>query len=163
MLVFFTNSSLMDFQVRYLTLFLLFSVLDGKSSQEYPVKAGVPQGSILGPTLFLLYINDLPDDIVCDISIYADDTTLCSKYDQASDLWQQLELPSELESDLQDTVDWGKKYLVNFNAGKTQLVLFDLSNNTGSIDVKIDGSVLEEKPSFKMNMHYCRSFACYFA
>ena len=75
-------------------------VLDGKSSQEYPVNAGVPQSSILGPTLFLLYINDLPDDVVCDIVIYADDTTLCSKCNRASDLWQQLELASELESDL---------------------------------------------------------------
>ena len=93
-------------------------VLDGKSSQEYLVNRRVPQGSILGPTFFLLYINDLPDDVICNIAIYADDTTLYSKCDQASDLWQQLELASELESDLQDTVDWSKKWLVDFNAGK---------------------------------------------
>ena len=125
-------------------------VLDGKSSQEYLVNTGVPQGSILGPTLFLLYINDLPDDVICDIAIYADGTTLYSKCDWASDLWQQLELASELESDLRDTVDWGKKWLVDFNARKTQLVSFDRSNNNGSIEVKMDGSVLEEKSSFKM-------------
>ena len=75
----------------------------------------------------------------------SDDTTLYSKCDRASDLWQQLELASELESDLRDTVDWGKKWLVAFNAGKTQLVSFDRSNNNGSIDVKMDGSILEEK------------------
>ena len=75
-------------------------VLDGKSSQEYLVNVGVHQSSILGPTLFLLYINDLPDDAICDIATYADDTTFYSKCDQASDLWQQLELVSELESDL---------------------------------------------------------------
>ena len=122
-------------------------VLDRKSSQEYPVNAGVPQDSILGLTLFLLYINDLRDDVICDIAIYADDTTLYSKYDRASDLWQQLELASELESDLRDTVDWAKKWLVDFNA---QLVSFDWSNNNGSIDVKMDGSDLGEKSSFKM-------------
>ena len=75
-------------------------VLDGKSSQEHLVNTGVPQWSILGPTLFLLYINDLPDDVICNIAIYADDTTLYSNCDQESDLWQQLELASELESDL---------------------------------------------------------------
>ena len=125
-------------------------VLDGESSQEYPVNVGVHQGSILGPTLFLLYINDLPDDIICDIAIYADDTTLYSKCDWTSDLWKQLEMASELESDLRDTVDWGKKWLVDFNAGKTQLVSFDRSNNNGSIDMKMWGSILEEKSSFKM-------------
>ena len=53
-------------------------VLDGKSSQEYPVDAEIPLGSILSFTLFLLYIIDLPDDVICNIAIYADDTTLCS-------------------------------------------------------------------------------------
>ena len=59
-------------------------------------------------------------------------------------------MASELESDLRDTVDWGKKWLVDFNAEKTELVLFDRSNITGAIDVKMDGSVLEEKSSFKI-------------
>ena len=75
-------------------------ILDGKSSQEYSVNAGVPQGFILGPTFFRLYINDLPDDADYNIATYADDTTLYCKCDQASDLWQQLALASEVESDL---------------------------------------------------------------
>ena len=83
----------------------LRAVLDRKPLLEYLINAGVPQGSIVGPTLFLLYINDLPDVLICNIAIYADDATLCSKCDQASDLWQQLELVPELESDLRDTVD----------------------------------------------------------
>ena len=71
-------------------------------------------------------------------------------YSQKAKPYYQLELASELESDLRDTVDWGRKWLVDFNAGKTQLVSFDRSNNTGAIDVKMDGSVLEGKSSFKM-------------
>ena len=59
-------------------------------------------------------------------------------------------MASELESDLQDTMDWGRKWLVDFNAGKTQLVSFDRSKSTGAIDVKMDGSVLEEKTSLKI-------------
>ena len=74
-------------------------VLDGKSSQENPVDAGFPQGSILGPTLFLLYINVFLDDVICHIAIYAHDNTLYFKSDQGSDLWQQLELAFKLESE----------------------------------------------------------------
>ena len=70
-------------------------VLGGKSSHKYPVNAGNLQGCILGPTLFLGYLNDLPD-VIYSIAIYADDATFYSKCDQASDLWQQLELASEL-------------------------------------------------------------------
>ena len=60
---------------------------------------------------------------------YADDTTLYCNCDQVSDLWQQLELVSELESDLQDTVNLGNMWLVDFNIGKTQQVSFGQSNN----------------------------------
>ena len=113
------SGQIFDLISSFLSNRLLRVVPDGKSPKEYSVNAGVPQGFIFGPTLFLLCINDLPNDVICDIFIYADDTTLNSKCDQASNLWQQLELASELEYDLRDTVDWGKKWLVNFNAGKT--------------------------------------------
>ena len=56
----------------------LWVVLDGKSSQEDPVNPGVSQGHILAPTILLLCINDLPEDVICNIAVYADDTTLYS-------------------------------------------------------------------------------------
>ena len=82
-------------------------VLDGNSSQEYPVNARVPQGSILP------YISDLPDDAICNIAIYADNTTLYSKCGQTSDLWQQLELASELESDIREWTGVGSDLLIS--------------------------------------------------
>ena len=57
---------------------------------------------------------------------------------------------TRIESDLPETVDWSRKWLVDFNARKTQLVSFNWSKNTGAIDVKMDGSVLEENTFFKM-------------
>ena len=91
MLVYFTNFNGISSQIfglisSFLSNRRLRVVLDGNSSQEYPVNAGVPQGSIFGPTLFLLYINDLPDNVICNIAIRADDTSLYSNCDQASDL-----------------------------------------------------------------------------
>ena len=151
----------MEFQVRYLALFLLFSVID---NFEWFWMEGLDKNIQLmweflkAPFLVLhfSYINDLPYDVIYTIAIYADDTILYSQCDRASDLWQQHELASELESDLRGTVDWGKKCLIDLNAGKTQLVLFDRSNNDRSIDVKMGESVLEEKLSFKMlGLNFC--------
>ena len=93
-------------------------VLDWKSSQQYPVDVDDPQASIFGPKVFLLYINDLPDKGISNIATCADDTSFYSKRDQLS-WWQKLQLASELEYDLCDTVDWGRKLLVDFNAEKS--------------------------------------------
>ena len=89
MLVFFTNSSqgLMEFQARYLVLFLFFSVVDGfelfwmeSLHKNIDLMLEFLKSPFLA-LLFLLYINDLSDDVICNIDIYADDTTLYSTRD----------------------------------------------------------------------------------
>ena len=146
----------MEFQVRYLALFLLFSVIDdfgwfwmGSLHKNIQLILEFLKAPFLvlhvfyyGLMTFLIML------VVILLSMLM--VLLYSKCDQTSDLWQQLELASKLESDLWETVDWGKKWLVGFNAGKTQLFLFDQSNNTSAFLVKMDGSVPEEKSSFKM-------------
>ena len=98
------------------------------------------QGFILGPKIFLLYINDPSDGFISNIAIYAD-TTLYSKLDEASGFWKLLDLASELQ---RDTAGWGRKWLVDLNAGKTQIVSFDQYNNSGANDMNVNGSVLED-------------------
>ena len=71
-------------------------VLGGKSSQEYLVNDRASQGTIFGLTLFLSYINYVLDDVICNIDIYANNITLYTKCAQASDVWQQLQLASNL-------------------------------------------------------------------
>ena len=99
-------------------------VLDGQSSPLFCINAGVPQGSVLGPTLFLVFINDLPDGILSRIGIYADDTTLYSSLGK-SGIFEKVESAGELERDLSDIVEWGNRWLVTFNATKTKLLSFN--------------------------------------
>ena len=117
MLVFLKNLSLIEFQDRHLVLFYLFSVIDGV---EWLWMGSLHRNIHLmleflkslfkaqGPTLFLLYINDLPDYTIYNMTVSADYTTLYFNCDQASHMWHHLEFVSELEFDLQDTVNRGR-------------------------------------------------------
>ena len=85
---------------------------------------------IKAPFMVLLYINELTHEGICNVTIYADHTTLCSQCDQASGVWQEVAC-------------W-------FQCWKNATGLYDRSNNTVPIDVKTDVSVLEEKSYFKI-------------
>ena len=116
-------------------------VLNGKSSQEYPVNAVVPQGSIL----LFFYYTLMTFLMMLSVILLSMLMILRSVLSVMRHLISGKNLNL-----IYETLDWGKKWLNDFNAGKTQLVLFDQSNNFGSIDVKMNGSVLEEKSSFKI-------------
>ena len=124
-------------------------VLDGHSSAEYTVNSGVPQGSVLGPTLFLIFINDLPDHILSKLGIYADDSTLYSCLDKP-DLFSKVEMAAFLEDDLRTVVEWGQKWLVTFNDSKTKLLSINRHKQTFLLPVLMKGKELPESDSFRM-------------
>ena len=94
-------------------------VLDGFSSGWQIIDAGVPQGSVLGPFLFPIYINDIVDDLDCNIKLFADDTSLYvivdeQNYIQAADM---------LSTDLSHIHNWSQNWVIKFNLNKTESVL----------------------------------------
>ena len=124
-------------------------VLDGHSSPLYNINAGVPQGSVLGPTLFLVFINDLPDGALSRIGIYADDTTVYSSVGK-SGVFEKVESAAELQDDLRGIVEWGNRWLVSFNATKTKLLSFHRHRDPSLVPVEMNGIALPEKTSFRL-------------
>lgn len=110
------KGKLLDFFKDYLTNRYQRVVIQGQCSEPGLIKAGVPQGSVLGPLLFLIYINDLVDGIASNIKLFADDTTI---YMEVNDPNQTAHI---LNHDLTTLKAWADQWLVTFNATKTKLM-----------------------------------------
>jgi hypothetical protein len=93
-------------------------IFDGQSSDWNEIEAGVPQGSVLGPLLFLIYINDITQDLQCDSFLYADDTSLL-------EVVEDIDIYAErLNNDLQCINEWTRDWQVTINPDKTKSVTF---------------------------------------
>ena len=112
-------------------------VLDGHASDWLPVLSGVPQGSILGPFLFLIYINDLPDVVnFSQVALFADDTKLYSKIRNSNDFLK-------IQHDLNSLYQWSKKWQLSFNASKCKVMSITRSVNPLLFDYLLNGDKLD--------------------
>ena len=120
-------------------------VLDGQPSDFNHLSAGVPQGSILGPTLFLLFINDLPDNILNSfIDIFADDSTLHSP---SLSTLKLASVTNNLSTDLSSVVERGEGWLITFKATKTKSVSFHYHRDPNLPLISMNGTGLVESNS----------------
>ena len=92
-------------------------VINGKESGWRDINAGVPQGSILGPLLFLIFVDDLVDDLNCEPFMYADDTSLLKTLNSQTSI-------DDVNTDLQLISNWAAQWRVTFNAAKTEYIIF---------------------------------------
>ena len=117
-------------------------VLEGEASEEVPVKSGIPQGSVLGPLLFLQYINDLPEEIQSQVRLFADDAAVYLTVRNAND--------SEiLRADLNRLELWERTWDMEFNPSKCQVVHISKSRHPVLSQYYLHGQVLEPVDSAK--------------
>ena len=135
-------------------------VLNGKSSDWLTVSAGVPQGSVLGPLFFLIYINDLVENVSCDVRLFADDTSLFSVVNDVATT------AFEMNNDLEKIKLWAWQWKMLFNTDKTEEVIFstkrikpdhpplELGDDVISqtLEHKHLGMVLDSKLDFKSHL-----------
>ena len=108
------GGSLLEWFMHYLKDRKQKVIIRGQTSELGNIKAGVPQGSVLGPLLFLIYINDLPDGIKSNIKLFADDATIYIDFENKT------EAENKLNEDMKCIKVWADKWLVNFSPTKIQ-------------------------------------------
>ena len=115
----------------YLTNRKQFVISSGVSSRQLNIRYGVSQGSVLGPLLFLLYINDLPDSIEnSKVTLYADDTVLFAKSSSVT-------AEEKLQKDLSDADDWCNRNKLTINTKKSEVILFGRQKTNLNLSCKI--------------------------
>ena len=117
-------------------------VVQGVKSDTLDVKAGVPQGSRLGPLLFIIYMNDITNEIESDILIFADDTSLFATGSDPSETAEQL------NRDIQKISDWSNKWKVSFNAKKSKDIIFSNKHLNNSPPLILENNYIE-----RVNLH----------
>ena len=125
-------------------------VAGGQHSATFPIRVGVPQGSILGPTLLLLYINDAECCISPDtrLAVYADDTTLYSLIQAITDINTSTE---SLQQSVQALEEWEKRWRITFEPTTSQCMSVSTQRAQWPIpDLTFDGTILQHSDSIKL-------------
>ena len=118
-------------------------VIRGYKSDELNVLSGVPQGSVLGPILFLIFINDLPKCTTCPCSLFADDSKIYCRVPRETNGKPELEGAHELlQKDLQELHNWADKWKMSFNVNKCKIMHLGYGN--AKHEYNLDGTVLSE-------------------
>ena len=117
-------------------------ILEGKVSNTSLVSSGVPQGTVLGPLLFLVFINDLPDTVRSNIQLFADDALLYRSIHSSKDV-------DILQNDLNQLQLWESTWLMSFNPDKCEVLRVTKKKNIWDAQYSIHGTVLQTVESAK--------------
>jgi hypothetical protein len=136
------NGRTLEWFRSYLSNRMQYTVVNDATSTEIPVLSGVPQGSILGPLLFIIYINDMPSnvDVRCPIQLYADDSKISSTIDSYHDCYR-------LQEQLERLVRWSREWRLNFNASKCKIMSITRKTLPHRYYYNIEGTPLERVTS----------------
>ena len=117
-------------------------VCNGRFSDWASVKSGVPQGSVIGPILFLIYINDLPEEVKSTVRLFADDTIMYMTMTSTNDA-------ALLQKDLDNLASWEKKWQMQFHPQKCSFLRITRKKTTQIHEYRLHGHILKSENSSK--------------